>query len=259
MENENVENVQSDNESVSQSSEVSEGTSEVSNSDFESVNDNVSSDVHFEVLDESEEVVQEYDSVEVFGESKEVIDESEEVVDEPKSTVIQVVPDMESDSGYNTYELDVDSLNQFTQSYIEQSLAVTPTSNDYYTFIDSQVSEYFSGVMANYPFNEYKAYHLRHWVYNSQYSSYYDDYYFLYYDLPSDECIQIYKGYNSNQYVVTNGRAEILSSTITYGSDVGQSDLREGVSYVTWLSSLCVLGGVLVLYIVNAIFKHLRS
>lgn len=193
-------------------------------------------------------------------ESTEEVSEEEEIEEEqPESTVIQVVENPDSELGYDTVELDIESLNIMAESYADQMLAVIPTSNDYYTFIDSQIADYFSGVMANYPFNEYKAYHLRHWIYNSSYSSYYDDYYYLFYDYPNNDCIEIKKAHDSSQYIVTNGSAEILSSNITYGSGSSESDLREGVSYVTWVSVLSVLGCVCVLYIVNAIFRHIKS
>ena len=181
----------------------------------------------------------------------------EESTEEPTSTVIQV--ERTEDGDLDITELDVNSLNIMSESYVESMLAVTPTSNDYYTFIDSTIEDYFSGIMANYPLNEYKAYHLRHYVYNTQYSSYYDDYYYLFYDYPNNSCLELYKSYNSSSYTATWGTAEILDSTISYGSEVGWSDLREGVNYVSWLSALGVLAGVCVLYIVHAIFRHLHS
>lgn len=181
----------------------------------------------------------------------------EESTEEPTSTVIQV--ERTEDGDLDITELDVNSLNIMSESYVESMLALTPTSNDYYTFIDSSIEDYFSGIMANYPLNEYKAYHLRHYVYNTQYSSYYDDYYYLFYDYPNNSCLELYKSYNSNSYTATWGTAEILDSTISYGSEVGWSDLREGVNYVSWLSALGVLACVCVLYIVHAIFRHLHS
>lgn len=184
-------------------------------------------------------------------------DNLEESTEEPTSTVIQV--ERTEDGDLDITELDVNSLNIMSEAYVENMLAVTPTSNDYYAFIDTTIEDYFSGIMANYPLNQYKAYHLRHYVYNTQYSSYYDDYYYLFYDYPNNSCVELYKSYNSNAYTVTWGTAEILPSTISYGSEQGWSDLREGVNYVSWLSALGVLACVCVLYIVHAIFRHLHS
>lgn len=177
--------------------------------------------------------------------------------EQPSSTVIQVT---EGENGnLDITELDVTSLNMMSESYVENMLAVKPTSNDYYTFIDSTIESYFSGIMANYPLNKYKAYHLRHYVHNTQYSSYFDDYYYLFYDYPNNSCLELHKAYDSSSYTATWGKAEILDSTISYGSETGWSDLREGVNYVSWLSALGVLACVCVLYIVHAIFRHLHS
>lgn len=257
------ETTEQSSETSEQSVSVSEQSSEVSdvpeiNTEpvlevIENVGESVSN--HSDQVNESE--LDRND--EETEEPTEEVSEEEEIEEQPESTVIQVVENPDSELGYDTVELDIESLNIMAESYADQMLAVTPTSNDYYTFIDSQIADYFSGVMANYPFNEYKAYHLRHWVYNSSYSSYYDDYYYLFYDYPANDCIEIRKAHDSSQYVLTSGSAEILSSTITYGSGSGESDLREGVSYVTWFSALSVIACVCVLYIVHAIFKHLSS
>lgn len=193
------------------------------------------------------------------SEEEELIDEEE--IEEPKSTVIQVVPSDSEDSDSVIYELDVNSLNIMAENAADALLAVSPTSNDYFSFIESPVADYFAGVMATLPLNQYRAYHLRHWVSNSSYNSYYDDYYYLFFDYPNEDCIELHKPYNSNQYIYTKGTAEILSSSITYGSDKGLSDLRNkgGGSYVLELSAVCVLACMCVLYIVNAMFRHLKS
>ena len=124
-------------------------------------------------------------SVDEFEEeSDEVSEESEEESEEtPSSTVIQVVKDESSDTGYTINELDVQALNDFIRAENDVR-SVSPTSNDYYAFIDGNIYTYFADYMANYPLNEYKACHLRHWIQNTQYSSYYDDYYYLWYDYP---------------------------------------------------------------------------
>lgn len=192
------------------------------------------------------------------GEDQNQAEDTEE--DTPSSTVIQVI---ETETGdLDITELDVNSLNIMSESYVEQMLAVTPTSNDYFDFIPDNILEYFSGVMAQYPLNNYRAYHLRHWLQNSQYYSYYDDYYYLFYDFGGDsaeECLEIYKANGSSSYQFNWGTAEVLNASIMYGSDSQMSDFRKGVSYVQEMAFLSVLAGFLVLYIVNAIFKHLRS
>lgn len=217
-------------------------------------NEKSSSDSESNSSDESTSSDSESNSNESADSDETNLEESSE---EPTSTVIQVERTESGD--LDITELDVNSLNILSESYVESMLAVTPTSNDYYTFIDSTIEDYFSGLMANYPLNEYKAYHLRHYVYNTQYSSYYDDYFYLFYDYPNNSCLELYKAYNSSSYTATWGTAEILDSTITYGSVQGWSDLREGVNYVSWLSALGVLACVCVLYILHAIFRHLHS
>lgn len=176
----------------------------------------------------------------------------------PTSTVIQVTPDETDPESYTIDELDVRGLNAFIQAENEIR-SVTPTSNDYYTFISGDIEEYFSGVMANYPLNDYKAVHLKHYVSSGSYSSYYDDYYYLWFNYPNTECIEIYKANNSSQYRVSVTTQSDLSASITYGSGVGQSDLRKGVSYVQEMGLLLAVGVCLVLYILHAIFKHLAS
>lgn len=217
-------------------------------------NEESSSDSESSSSDESSSIGSESNHDESTDSSEDSLEES---IEEPSSTVIQVTEGENGD--LDITELDVTSLNMMSESYVENMLAVTPTSNDYYTFIDSTIEDYFSGIMANYPLNQYKAYHLRHYVYNTQYSSYYDDYYYLFYDYPNNSCLELYKAYNSSSYSATWGTAEILDSTISYGSEIGWSDLREGVNYVSWLSALGVLACVCVLYIVHAIFRHLHS
>lgn len=180
-------------------------------------------------------------------------DEEEEI---PSSTVIQVKPDENSDTGYTINELDVSGLNAFIQAENEVR-SVTPTSNDYYTFLGSDIEEYFSGIMALYPLNDYKAVHLRHWIQNTSYNSYYDDYYYLWYDYPSENVVEVYKQYNNSQYQVSYTTQRNLNATIVYGSSQGQSDIRKGVSYVQEIALLGAVGICLILYILHAFFKHL--
>ena len=174
----------------------------------------------------------------------------------PSSTVIQVVHDSDNPEDYTINELDVSGLNAFIQAQNEVR-SVTPTSNDYYSFISGDIEEYFSGLMAQYPLNDYKAVHLKHYVSSGSYTSYYDDYYYLWYDYPSTDCVEVYKANNSSQYRVTWTTQNDLNATIVYGSSQGQSDLRKGVSYVQEMGLLFAVCVCLVLYICHAVFKHL--
>lgn len=210
-------------------------------------------DEESQVLDRTDEVAED-----LKQDSEETEEETEE--EKPCSTVIQVIENSDSDNGLDIVELDVDSLNIMSQSYVEQLQTVSPTSNDYYSYIDGDILEYFKGIMANKPLNSYQACHLRHWIQNTQYYSYYDDYFYLWYDLDKgNDYVEIIKYNGQSNYVVNWGNGAILNSTITYGSADNQSDFREGVSYVQEMAFLSVLACFCVLYIVNAIFKHLRS
>lgn len=247
--------------------QVSEQSTDIDNSVSE-YSEQVSEDIQdTEVLEETEEETSEdlteQSEVDLEEDSSEVVDSEEEEIDEkPESTVIQVKEDDSSETGYTTTELDVESLNIMSQAYVEQMLAVTPTNNDYYSFIENDILEYFSDVMANYPLNDYRAYHLRHYVSSSQYYNYYDDYYYLFYDYDGDsaeECLEVYKANNASNYRFNWGTAEVLNASIMYGTDSQQADLRKGVSYVQEMAFLSVLGIIGVLYVLGAIFKHIRS
>lgn len=239
------------------SSEHDNSDTEVSNSSTENeVNFSIPSfeDVEQSGTTERSSDTQNLDIENTQSEEKEDLTTEEE--EKPSSTVIQVTPDENSDTGYTINELDVSGLNAFIQAENEVR-SVNPTSNDYYTFLGSDIEEYFSGIMANYPLNEYKAVHLRHWIQNTSYNSYYDDYYYLWYDYPSENVVEVYKQYNNSQYVVSNTTQRDLNATIVYGSSQGQSDLRKGVSYVQEIALLGAVGVCLILYILHAFFKHL--
>lgn len=248
--------------------ESTEQTTDSSDSVYESVEQvveniqdtTVTEEETSEDLNEQSELDLEEDSSEV--ETSEESEEEKTEDEKPESTVIQVKEDETSETGYTTTELDVESLNIMSQAYVEQMLAVTPTSNDYYTFIESDILEYFSSIMANNPLNDYRAYHLRHWISSSQYYNYYDDYYYLFYDYDgesSEQCLEIYKANNSNSYRLNWGSAEVLNASIMYGTETQQADLRKGVSYVQEMAFLSVIGIISVLYVLRAIFKHISS
>lgn len=274
MENDNVEIFEQSDEvsnSDTSSSEQSSVSEEVETVVSETSSDLDRADEQSEIeTDLNHEEVNETENDSDFEEESEEVseEESEEEIEEdseeetPSSTIIQVLENPDSDLGYDTIELDVESLNTMAGAYVEQMLAVTPTSNDYYAFIESPILEYMQGVLDNYPLNEYRAYHLRHYVSSSQYYSYYDDYYYLFYDFDdesAEQCLEIYKANGSNSYSLTWGTAEVLNASIMYGSSDNMSDIRGGVSHVETLALLSAIGVVAVLYVLNAIFRHIRS
>lgn len=268
MENDNVEIIEQSDEvsnSDTSSSEQSSVSEEVETVVSETSIDSDRADEQSEI--ETDQNQEEVNETEIDSNSEDEVEEdseegSEEEVEEetPSSTIIQVLENPDSDLGYDTIELDVESLNTMAGAYVEQMLAVTPTSNDYYAFIESPILEYMQGVLDNYPLNEYRAYHLRHYVSSSQYYSYYDDYYYLFYDFDdesAEQCLEIYKPNGSNSYSLTWGTAEVLNASIMYGSSDNMSDIRGGVSHVETLALLGAIGVVAVLYVLNAIFRHI--
>lgn len=241
--------------------ESSDSSIEVSHSDTSS-EEVLIDDSNYSSLENSEDSSISNDLVESEEVSEEESEENsvDELKEEPTSTVIQVKENNESETGYDITELDVESLNNMSSAYLEAMQTVSPTTNDYYTWIDSDIIDYFSGIMANKPFNSYQACHLRHWVQNTQYYSYYDDYYYLWYDLDNNNnYVEVVRYNGQSNYVVNWGSGSVLNSSITYGSGDNQSDLRKGVSYVQEMAFLSVLAGVLVLYVVHAFFRHLKS
>ena len=253
MENDVNEVFESVTEDSSSSAEVTIESSESSENEEEVLESSNNSDRTDEV---AEDLNYEDDEENVESESE---DESE--TDTPSSTVIQVTENLET-GDFDITELDVGSLNIMSESYVESMLSVVPTTNDYYDFLPNDVLSYFQGIMSNNLLNDYRAYHLRHYIYYGQYYSYYDDYYYLFYDYDGDDpeqCVELYKANGSNSYQVTWGTAEVLNATIMYGNEDSMSDFRKGVSYGEEMALLLVVAGVLVLYIVNAFFRHIRS
>lgn len=180
----------------------------------------------------------------------------EEIEEKPSSTVIQVIDDDNSDTGYTVNELDVTGLNEFIER--ENAIrSVSPTTNDYYSFIEGNILEYFEDYMALYPMNDYKAVHLRHYVGSSSYQDYFDDYYYLWFDFPEETALELHKPYNVNTYDVNVVTQRDLNATIVYGSQQGQADIRKGGTYVQETAILCCFGVMLILYILHAFFKHL--
>ena len=115
-----VESVPNDNSDQANTEQILPSNEESSES-----NESSSSDESSSTCSESNSDVSTYSSEDNLEESNE----------EPTSTVIQVERTESGD--LDITELDVNSLNIMSESYVENMLAVTPTGNDYYAFIDS--------------------------------------------------------------------------------------------------------------------------
>lgn len=185
----------------------------------------------------------------------------EVVSEDPTPTQIEVVQNsIDSDSGEtSTTSLDIGSLNDFFASEEElRASQIQVGQNDYFDFMPDNILTYFEGIMDKYPLTEYYAYHQRHWLQNSQYYSYYDDYYYLFPDIVNhpNECYEIIKYNGQSNYVVNHTTATRAQATIEYGSAVGQSDFRKGVSTIE-SKALLFTCALLVCYVVlHNLFGH---
>lgn len=185
---------------------------------------------------------------------------SDEVEERP--TQLEVVSSAPSEDGTSseTTSLDVSSLNDFFASEEElRASQISVGANDYFDFMPETIQEYFAGIMDKYPLTEYYAYHQRHWLQNSQYYSYYDDYYYLFPDIVNspNECYEIIKYNGQSNYVVNHTTSTRANATIEYGSGVGQSDLRKGVSTIESKALLFAFGFVLCSWVLSNLFKHI--
>lgn len=181
---------------------------------------------------------------------------------EQTPTQIEVVQNStDVDSGEtSTTSLDIGSLNDFFASEEElRASQIQVGQNDYFDFMPETIQEYFAGIMDKYPLNEYYAYHQRHWLQNSQYYSYYDDYYYLFPDIVNhpNECIEVIKYNGQSNYVVNHTTATMADATIEYGSAVGQSDFRKGVSTIESKALLLAIGFVLCSWVLSNLWKHI--
>lgn len=200
----------------------------------------------------SEELVQ------PISDDSEVVQEVEE-----KPTQLEIVSrgsdEVGLDGEQSTTSLDVGALNDFFASEEElRASQIQVGQNDYFDFMPETIQDYFAGIMDKYPLNEYYAYHQRHWLQNSQYYSYYDDYYYLFPDLKNNptECYEVIKYNGQSNYVVNHTTATRANATIEYGSAVGQSDFRKGVSTIE-SKALLFTCGLLVCYVVlHNLFAH---
>ena len=175
-------------------------------------------------------------------------------------TQIEVVQNStDTDSGEtSTTSLDIGSLNDFFASEEElRASQIQVGQNDYFDFMPETIQEYFAGIMDKYPLTDYYAYHQRHWIQNTQYYSYYDDYYYLWPDTSSNDCIEVIKYNGQSNYVVNHISMVPATATIEYGSEVGQSDIRKGVSTIESKALLLAVGFVLCTWVLNNLWKHI--
>lgn len=184
--------------------------------------------------------------------------EDQTAADETNSQ-IEIVQNVEDESGeVSTTTLDIGQLNEFvaSENELRAMQIVNPSTNDYFDFMPETIENYFAGIMDKYPTKDYYSYHLRHWVSNGQYYSYYDDYYYLFPDLNSNECFEVIKYNGQSNYVVNHTTGTPASATIEYGSAVGQSDFRKGVSTLETKVLLFVAALLCIYVVLHNLFAH---
>ena len=185
--------------------------------------------------------------------------EDQTAADNEISNQFEIVQNTEGDDGeVSTTTLDIGQLNEFvaSENELRAMQIVNPSSNDYFDFMPETIENYFAGIMDKYPTKDYYSYHLRHWVSNGQYYSYYDDYYYLFPDLTSNECIEVIKYNGQSNYVVNHTTGTPATATIEYGSSVGQSDFRKGVSTIESKAVLFVAALLLIYVVLHNLFAH---
>lgn len=199
------------------------------------------------------------ESIESDSIDNEIVSDSLE--EESKPTQLEVVSSAPSSdgSGSETTSLDVGALNDFFASEEEiRASQISVGQNDYFDFLPDNILTYFEGIMDKYPNTEYYAYHQRHWLQNSQYYSYYDDYFYLFPDLENNpsECYEIIKYNGQANYIVNHTTGTRANATIEYGSAVGQSDFRKGVSTIETKIFLFVAALLLCYVVLHNLFGH---
>ena len=119
MEYENIEVVESPTEDSSSSSESVQESTEVVSSEEVEILESDETEAH-DRTDEYSVVAEDHE---------ESVEEVEEVEEKPSSTIVQYLENEEG--GLELTELDVNSLNIMSQSYVENMLAVQPGTTDY--------------------------------------------------------------------------------------------------------------------------------
>lgn len=179
--------------------------------------------------------------------------------DSGTSNQIEIVQNTQEDNGdVSTTTLDIGQLNEFiaSENELRAMQIVNPGTNDYFDFMPETIEDYFAGIMDKYPTKDYYSYHLRHYISNGQYYSYYDDYYYLFPDLTTNECYEVIKYNGQSNYVVNHTTGTPATASIEYGSAVGMSDFRRGVSTLETKVFLFVAALLCCYVVLHNLFAH---
>lgn len=149
----------------------------------------------------------------------------------------------------------------------EDDLMLAASYSDYYSYLPTQIEDYFSGVLANMKDSDYVAFAFRHYTSDS-YNSY-TDYYRLVYDVQLSDgalvsgtypCIEVSRGYDySSSYNQIETTYELTSvPDFAYGSFGHLSDLRKGVSHDETYTFLFFAGFAVCSFVLHNLFISIR-
>lgn len=159
-------------------------------------------------------------------------------------------------------------VNDELQSLSDDDVMLTASYSDYYSVLPTEISNYFSGVLANMGDTDYIAYYTRHYTSDS-YSSYID-YFRLIYDIQLESgafvsgdypCIEISRNYGSNNSYQRSDSTVSLTTvpTFSYGSFGTLSDLRKGVSHDETYTFLFIAGFFICSFVLRNLFSCIRK
>lgn len=155
-------------------------------------------------------------------------------------------------------------VNDDIQNLSQNDIAPTASYYNFYTYLPSEIADYFSGILANMKDTDYIAYSYR--AYDSDGHSSYVDYYRLVYDIKLDSDNIIYGEYPSIQITKNTGfsghyvRLDSVYNLTTvpdfaYGSFGTLSDLRKGASHDETYTFLFIAGFFICSFVLRNIFS----
>lgn len=167
------------------------------------------------------------------------------------------------DEDMGAYPVYIIDSTEEADTFSEDDLMLSASYTDYYSYLPTQIEDYFSGVLANMKDTDYVAFAYRH--YNSDSYNSYVDYYRLIYDVELSEdslvsgtypCIEVSRSYDySSSYNQIETTYELTSvPDFAYGSFGHLSDLRKGVSHDETYTFLFFAGFAVCSFVLHNLF-----
>lgn len=168
--------------------------------------------------------------------------------------------------GYPVYIVNTEE--EEPETLAEDDIMLAASYSDYYSYLPTQIEDYFSGVLANMKDTDYVAFAYRH--YNSDSYNSYVDYYRLIYDVELSDgslvsgtypCIEVSRSYDySSSYNQIETTYELVSvPNFAYGSFGHLSDLRKGVSHDETYAFLFFMGFAVCSFVLHSLFNSWRA